>query len=171
MHSLVVQGLCALQEMHKPRVDDVFADDSIVLRDLAEGLRRHDSELADHLARCGRKDENTDARTTCEIFKPLLNNMFLDVLATDMCLYIWDQCLILGFDVAVPKFGVCILLVLRERLLECHNLEHLRDTVSKHAKNLTTHTLIRKMEETFIVEIREKRQSPLRNLSVWAQSA
>lgn len=168
--SHVVEALCALRARQQPRVTlGTVGEHSRFLQDLARALTTHDAELADHFSLCAEKEGITDAKMTSMVFHPLLENQLVDILDPTACLYVWDQCLILSFHVALPKFAVAILLCLRGRLKECQNGSEIKDVILSHGKSVTTTELIHKMENTFMPLLRQHRNSPLRNLSVWNQ--
>lgn len=121
---------------------------------LMEVIQKHiDSDDTDEPSRLGFQHQSPQSRLLT-LFADPLNNLFVGTLQMESCLFVWDQCLIVGFDRLALRIACCILLLLREQLLDKSSMAGLEQVVLHQAKGITCRQLSRTMESRFFSSIR-----------------
>ena len=65
------------------------------------------------------------------LLEECVEHVFADVLSLPALLYVWDQCVLVGFDLVVPRAAACMLYLVREFILESPNVRCLRAHVTR----------------------------------------
>ncbi|GBG31466.1 Hypothetical Protein FCC1311_076902 [Hondaea fermentalgiana] len=166
----VVEAMHAVTVLSKPQVSSAegasaqhslgrvkFADD------LDRTLSDRDTDLHTHLLRIVKSEAESDpvaglARSPqsrlLDILAHSIDHLFVGTLHIETCLFVWDQCLIVGFQRLAIPLACSILLLLRDQLLDQSSLTGIRDVISHQAKGISVKQLARIMESEFWPELR-----------------
>lgn len=180
----VVEAMHVMTGMKRPRCQSTNSlEAQTALSDQAETffrmVERADPELHQHIldaVQAQVEQEEKDPGMLAErlgkklrffhVVDALVDNVFVGSLSLEACLYVWDQCLLVGFDKLVLPFAVCVLVLLRKELQEKPTLAGIRQTLRQQAKSITVNQLINKVEELYMDEhVRKPLGLPLRNTS------
>ena len=64
--------------------------------------------------------ENTEL-SVVSIVSKAIEQVFVGVLSLRAALYVWDQCILIGFKKVIVPFAACSIALLESNLLECSN--------------------------------------------------
>ncbi|CAM9345393.1 unnamed protein product [Phaeothamnion confervicola] len=120
------------------------------------------SELLDHLAALSlaQHGEKAAREAVTRLLKPLVDAALVGFVSRDVCLFAWDQCLIAGFDVVLPRLAAMLAVALQEDLMSCTTFDTLRRSFEVHARLVTVEALKALMEKHCMKRLREELQLP-----------
>mmetsp|Transcript_45235 Transcript_45235/g.72554 ORF Transcript_45235/g.72554 Transcript_45235/m.72554 type:complete len:680 (+) Transcript_45235:153-2192(+) len=178
----VIEALHALLELPRPRfpiktVDNQQTTRRIKLADrFAEILKEQDSELHQHMydivnAIEDRGELDLEANSTNSMLLKLVQKpiefIFVGILSTETCYFVWDQCLLVGFEKVLVPFVICVLTLLRDLLLAKSTFLSMEQVILHQSKGIKVDTLASEMESRFLDSIRTELGVKLRGMSHW----
>eukprot|EP00949_MAST-11_sp_MAST-11-sp1_P005054 g5054.t1 len=130
-----VEGFLALLDMPRPKFMLKISGQ------LRAVLRKHDSDLVDHICRisdvsgAGQQGTSTEEKYLSALLEQPVMRLFVGTLSLECCCYVWDQCLMVGsFERLVPNYAVAMLIAQRELLLAAKSPQELAKIVESQSK-------------------------------------
>ena len=111
-----------------------------------EALRKADEGLLSQVVRCARNmdseaeshtanlDAEEEASYLAMIMGQTVSRCLVDTLSLDVCLYVWDQCIMATFAIIVPRVCAAVLVCLKESIDSCTDRESFIDVLATQGK-------------------------------------
>ena len=90
-----------------------------------------DSEAESHTANL---DAEEEASYLAMIMGQTVSRCLVDTLSLDVCLYVWDQCIMATFAIIVPRVCAAVLVCLKESIDSCTDRESFIDVLGTQGK-------------------------------------
>ena len=180
----VVEGFSSLLAMARPRMRVLTADPSEIAErsDLASlfcsELKLRTPVLYAHFSQTisaefedpaidshGPIWADTFPLKAASMIVPAVERLFVGILNWPSCLYVWDQCIIVGHRHLVIQFSVAICAILKAQLMRCTSLVALQRTFKTRAKTISSRKLVDTMESMYMPKLRQDMKIPLRGQS------
>jgi hypothetical protein len=170
---LLVEAFAALMAAERPRVvhssHPLFESTRTFVKDVQSGLELHHPSLlvhiqqlcaADGIGAAVEQSQQSQSQQQLQALRVILQDvaerLFIGTLSDAAALYVWDQALIAGFPRVVAPFCVCMLGIMKERLMTCEAAIQLQRAIKLQARTLTVKRLQRAAEQEFMPELRQR---------------
>jgi len=166
----VVEAMEALLSLEIPRVPLERSARFAQSEELCRILSGRDRELFVHLQKLAAKESEEMTNPNIMILSLVekhIDHLFVGVVDVDTTLYIWDQCLLAGFNELVLPFAVAIMVLLRTPLLSKQRFGAAKELLQQQSSSISISSLSIEMEENYLRTVRDHLGTSLRDLSHW----
>ena len=102
-------------------------------------LKEADKAVYDSIVRLIKEKDSTvtpsqvnDSIVT--LVTPYVEQLFVGTASLEVCLFIWDQCLMVGFNRLMPEICTAFLVLLKDEILLCQSLAGLESTIQNQVR-------------------------------------
>jgi len=153
----VVEAMYAVIKMPKPRWrEDIQVEEFAQQIQIFSTLfKQWNCPLYDHLLTL-KSDENISKEMFIfEFTKPFIDQLFVGLLNQDACQYVWDQCILVGFDKLVIPFTICVMICLQEIIIKQSSIALVHQVLKTQSQIVSTEELQKLIEIFHMSSIRE----------------